>query len=340
MNQEITVSVIIVNWNGKQYLDKCLLSLKNQTYPFMEIIAVDNGSSDGSVEFIQKTFPEVRILKNKTNLGFAHSNNLGIISAKGKYIATLNNDTIADPGWIENLVKAAESRKDAGMFASKILSWNNPNLIESKGMLIYQDGIAKCRGYLTKDNGMLNAEEEILLPSACAALYKKDALFSAGLFDKDYFAYCEDVDLGLRIRLLGLNCIYVPNAKVCHYYSGTSRKNLLFKVYLAERNRIWTIIKIFPVSQVILSPIYSLKRYLFFIYAAMQERSPVKEFCKRESGLMILYVVFKAYVSTILNLTNLIRKRLHARKGNKAKDREMISWLRNYGVGAKELTRL
>jgi GT2 family glycosyltransferase len=337
MSKEVLVSVVITNWNGKRYLAECLNSLKNQTYHFLEIIVVDNGSSDDSIEFIKTNFPEVRIIANKTNVGFAEANNTGIMAAKGKYIATLNNDTVAEPGWLLNLIEAAERRREAAMFASKILSLHNPNLIESKGMLIYPDGIAKCRGFLTKDNAECEKEEEVLLPSACAALYRKDILFLAGLFDKDYFAYCEDVDIGLRIRMLGFSCLYVPRARTYHYYSGTSRQNLLLKVYLAERNRLWTIIKTFPIPDLMVSLIFTFKRYIFYLYGAWLKITPIEEFCAKESKLIILFILAKAYLSTLLNLIKLLKKRQYIMDNKKVPAKEIRAWLKKYKIGIREM---
>lgn len=314
------VSVIVVNWNGKEYLDKCLTSLKSQSFSDIEIIVVDNASIDGSVEFIEKNYSDIRVIKNIKNYGFAIGNNIGIRASKGKYIATLNNDAMAECDWIKNLISVAEKREDIAMFASKILSYSNTALIESVGMLIYPDATAKCRGYLEKSGEKYNKMEEILLPSACAALYRKDALFTAGLFDDDYFAYCEDIDLGLRIRLLGFGCIYVPEAKVYHHYSATSKNNLPFKIYLIERNRLWTLIKIFPWTNLILSPIYTLKRYLSYCYAVISHKDPPRQFYKKMPGLKIVFILLKIYGSTSLNLIKLFKKRsqiMHNKKMNK-----------------------
>jgi len=311
------VSVIVVNWNGKKYLDKCLSSLKSQSFSDIEIIVVDNGSVDGSVELIEKNYSDIRVIKNTKNYGFATGNNIGIRASKGKYIATLNNDAMAERDWIKNLISVAEKREDMAMFAPKILSYNNTGLIESSGMLVYPDAIAKCRGYLEKDGEKYNKMEEILLPSACAALYRKNVLFTAGLFDDDYFAYCEDIDLGLRIRLLGFGCIYVPEAKVYHHYSATSRNNLPFKIYLIERNRLWTLIKIFPWTNLILSPIYTLKRYLSYCYAVISHKDPPSQIYKKISGFTIAFILLKICGSTSLNLIKLFKKRFHIIRNKK-----------------------
>ena len=140
------VSVVVLNYNGKIYLERCLSSLLNQTYPYVEIILVDNASSDDSVNFVRTRFPAVKIIENEENLGFAAGNNVGIRIAQGKYIVTLNNDTEAHPEWLEHLVRVAESNETIGMCASKVLSFDDPRIIDSVGVVIYPDGMSRGRG--------------------------------------------------------------------------------------------------------------------------------------------------------------------------------------------------
>ena len=177
------VSVVVLNLNGLRYLKGCLSSLSKQTATSFEVILVDNGSSDGSAEYVRNNFPSVRLIENKTNLGFAAGNNQGIRMARGKYIATLNNDTEVDSEWLKNLVEVMESDNGLGMCASKIHNFDDPNVIDGVGMLIYPDGMSRARGRLEEDRGQYSKIEEILLPSACAALYRRKMLDEIGLFD-------------------------------------------------------------------------------------------------------------------------------------------------------------
>src|SRR3989339_741316 len=198
----VLASIVIVNFNGKEYLEKCLTSLKRQTYPNFEVIFVDNNSTDGSCDVIEQNFNDfVRLIKNPINRGFAKANNIGLRIANGKYIVVLNNDTLVDELWLENLIKAAELSKDIGMCASKIYLAQEQGIIDSTGINIYPDGIAKQRGWLEKDSKQYDDKNDVLLPSGCAALYRKEMLDQIGLFDEMFFAYCEDTDLGLRGRL-------------------------------------------------------------------------------------------------------------------------------------------
>jgi len=178
---EPLVSIIVVNYNGRKYLEECFTSLKNQSYPNFEVLFVDNHSTDGSVEYVMENYARfVRIILNKENFGFAKGNNIGICASQGNYIATLNNDTRVDPNWLKELVRAAEVDSKIGMCASKIYLMQNKKIIDSVGIGIYPDGTSKQRGWLEKDIGQYAKQEEILLPSACAALYRKKMLDEIG----------------------------------------------------------------------------------------------------------------------------------------------------------------
>ena len=245
-------SVVIVNWNGREYLDRCLSSVLAQTYPHFEVILVDNGSTDGSAEYVSAAFPEVLSIRNQENLGFAAGNNVGIKASRGKFLATLNNDTEVDPLWLEELVTAMGSLPRVGMCASKMLLYHQPHIIDSTGIDINAAAIAWDR-----EGGKLDREEELRpveIFGACAgaALYHREMLDEIGLFDEDYFIYLEDVDLAWRAQLRGWRCLYVPTAKVKHIHSATMVEGSPVKNYLLGRNRMWTIIKNYPLPHLFL----------------------------------------------------------------------------------------
>lgn len=240
------VSVVVVNYNGKVFLKKCLSSLSSQSYPDIEIIFVDNGSSDGSTEYVKKEFPSVKILELTKNLGFAKGNNTGIKEARGELIATLNNDTEVTQRWLEELVGAMKTDPDIGMCASKMLFMEKPDMIQSTGLSISRSGVCWDRGIYETDNGQYESAEEIFGPCAGAALYRKKMLDDIGLFDEDFHAYLEDIDLAFRGRLSGWKCVYVPKAVVYHYHGGTAGFETDHTIYYANRNILWNTIKNFP----------------------------------------------------------------------------------------------
>lgn len=236
------ISVVIANWNGKQFLPRCLASLRVQTHSPHEILVVDNGSADGSVQYLRDSWPDVTIIENAWNVGFAEANNIGIRRAEGDYIATLNNDAWADPAWLQSMVKVAHQDSRVGMVASTMLFANNPEIIASAGIDLYKNGLATDR-LLGQPMSSLADESarEVFGPSAGAALYDSAMLGQVGLFDPKYFAYLEDVDLAWRARLHGWRCLHAPQAIVYHIYSGTGGQDSTFKNYHLARNRLWTI---------------------------------------------------------------------------------------------------
>ena len=245
-------SVIIVNWNGKQYLEQCLPSVLNQTYPHFEVILVDNGSTDGSVELVEHRFPNVIVVRNAENKGFAAGNNDGIRTASGKYIATINNDAVAAPNWLEELINSIKHDDSMGMAASKMLFYDWPEVINSTGISLDRAAIAWDRlGGQPSDRSEVTPVE-IFGPCAGAALYKRAMIEDIGLFDEDFFMYLEDVDLAWRGRLRGWRCIYVPTAEVRHIHSASSIEGSAFKNRLLGRNKVWTTIKNYPAPELYL----------------------------------------------------------------------------------------
>src|SRR5512138_3034202 len=201
------ISVIILNFNGKRYLEKCLSSLESQTYRDFEVIVVDNASSDGSVDYLKAGFPLVRIVENKKNLGFAGGTNSGIRRAEGEYILTLNNDTQVDRRFLECLAEPMQSDKSVGVCASKMLLPDGR--INSAGICLSRSGAAWDRGIFEQDHGQYDCQQEVFGACAGAALYRKEMLDEIGLFDEDFFLYMEDVDLAFRAKLAGWKCVYV-----------------------------------------------------------------------------------------------------------------------------------
>ncbi|MBA7489549.1 hypothetical protein ES702_00083 [subsurface metagenome] len=337
-SEEPLVSVIILNWNGKQHLEECLLSLKRQTYKNFEVILVDNGSTDGSVNYIRYNFGDfVKLIENKDNLGFAEGNNVGIRNSSGKYILLLNNDTKADPLWIEELVKVAESDEKIGMCASKVLSLDNPKTIDNVGHLIYKDGLNRGRGRLEYDRGQYDHIEEVFLPSGCAALYRKKMLNEIGEFDKDFFAYGDDTDIGIRGRLAGWKCMYAPTAIVYHKYSGSTSPYSLFKAFHAERNRLWIAIKYFPLPVLLCNPYYTVLRTLLQFYGALTHKGAAGKFRETFSWGKLFFALLKAYFSAIKGLPRMWEKRGEIDRLRRVSKKEINSWFKKFGIGVVEL---
>jgi GT2 family glycosyltransferase len=312
-------------------------SLRAQTRRDFEIILVDNGSQDGSSGFVREQYPGVRLIPLGENRGFAGGNNAGISIAAGKYIALLNNDTKAHPAWIEQLLAAAETTPSAGMWASKILSYDDPGTIDNTGLLIYRDGLARGRGRLEPDRGQYDEQGEVLLPSGCAALYRKAVLDEIGLFDEDFFAYADDVDLGLRFRLAGWGCVYVPTAKVYHKYSASSSAYSPLKAFLVERNRVWVLLKYFPAELILASPCFTLVRLVVHAYGALTGQGASGKFAEHHSVFKAGMILLRAWCSALMAVPRIARARRKLSRFRRIGRAELYRLFRTFGLSVTEI---
>jgi GT2 family glycosyltransferase len=339
MKLQPLLSVIIPNWNGRRFLEECIDSLKGQTFQNFETLLVDNGSTDGSADFAEKRYEEfIRVLRNKENLGFAGGNNIGIQAARGEYIVLLNNDTWADPHWLEELVKATQCDPSIGMWASKVCSYDRRDRIEGVGELIYWDGLCRARGQYEQDRGQYSVTEEILFPPGCGAMYRKSLFDGMGLFDEDFFAYADDSEIGIRARLAGWKCLYVPLAIVYHKNSGTAGQYSPLKAFYVERNRLWITIKYFPSPLLFLSPFFTFYRFVFQAYGALAHRGAAGRFTEIYSPVKLILILLKAYGSGISLLPRMWKKRRMLRPLRKVSYGEIFSWFRRFGIDAKGIS--
>jgi GT2 family glycosyltransferase len=243
------VCVVILNLNGRHHLADCLGTLAGQTWRDFEVILVDNGSTDGSADWVEEYFPQVRVIRNETNLGFAGGNNQAIRASKSEYIATLNNDTRVHAGWLAELVAVAEKDLSIGMCSSKMLFADRPQIINTTGICLDPVGIAWDRRGGESDDDQEPEPVEVFGACAGAALYRRAMLDQIGLFDESFLAYLGDVDLAWRGRLAGWRCMYVPASRVLHVHSATLGEGSPQKNRLLGRNKVWTIAKNYPTGR-------------------------------------------------------------------------------------------
>jgi GT2 family glycosyltransferase len=243
--------VVVPNWNGERFLSTCLGSLRRQTYGDFETVLVDNGSSDGSVAFVEENFPEVRIVRLPHNGGFTAAVNAGIGASEAEYVVLLNNDTEVEQRWLEALVRAADEHPEAGLFASKLVDFRDRRLLDGAGDALRKTGLPYRIGHGEIDRGQF--EEEALVFGACAAgaLYRRRLFDEVGVFDGDFFSNCEDGDLSFRAQLAGYRCLYVPDAVVYHMGSAsTGGKRSATNTRLGTQNGINLLVKNLPASLV------------------------------------------------------------------------------------------
>lgn len=318
-------------------LDECLRSLVCQTAPDVHIIVVDN-SGRGAVHN-RKLDVAVTVLENPRNVGFGQAINQGLAASQGQYLATLNDDAIAHPQWLETMIAALELRPDVGMCASQIRFYGEARL-DSAGMLIGRDGSSKQRGHGRPPEDF-PVEEEALLPSGCAALYRRAMLEEIGGFDDDFFLYCEDTDLGLRARWAGWKCLYVPAAVVQHRYSYSSGGASPLKAYFVERNRLFVLVKNFPAAMLLAAPAVELARYFWHAGYLLQGRGSAARFrAGGNAGPRMLWYVLKAHAVVAAHLGRLWRQRRHIRSSARITPRVFRHLLRSHAISTRRLAEL
>lgn len=247
------VTIVIPNYNGKHFMKPCLESLDKQTYRGFEIIVVDNASSDGSMEYMKETYPEIRCIALDKNYGFSRAVNEGIRASRTPYVILLNNDTTVDPHYVAEMVHAIRRSKKIFSVSSKMIQMYHPELIDSAGDLYTLMGWGVCRG-TGRPVSNYTQPDEIFTACAGAAIYRRSAFEKIGYFDESHFAYLEDIDVGYRAKIYGYKNIYCPTALVYHVGSGTSgSKYNSFKVKLSARNSVYLNYKNMPLAQLILN---------------------------------------------------------------------------------------
>jgi GT2 family glycosyltransferase len=251
-----------------RYLGECLDSLSKQSFRAFDTILVDNGSVDGSVDFVRLNYPEVRIVSLTENVGFAAANNIVLRTVEAEYMALLNNDAVADPHWLESLLLGLEAHPEAGFAASKMLSYDHPNEIDRAGDAYTWGGTGLLRGRGLRAH-RLDAQEWVFGACAGAALYRTSMLREIGFFDEDFFLLYEDVDLSFRAQLTGYRCLYVPGAIVRHKGSGSIIHDSATSVYYSHRNLEWVYVKNMPsgliCKTICFHLIYDMASFLFFM---------------------------------------------------------------------------
>lgn len=318
-------------------LEECLGALEEQTFRDFEVVVVDNSGKHlaGRV----KRGRSVRLIENDRNLGFGAAINQGMQVSGGRFLATLNDDAAPSPGWLAALVRTMAAHPEAGMCASRI-RLAGTGLLDSAGMLICADGSSKQRGHGQRPEEF-DAEEEVLFPSACAALYRRQMLEETGGFDESFFLYSEDADLGLRARWAGWRCIYVPDAIVDHRYSHTAGRASALKAYLVERNRLYLIAKNFPAAELARVPPAAMSRYFWHWRALVERRGTAGRFREEGgAGWRLPYFVLRAHLAVLAAAPRLLSQRRRIRRTARISGAEFRRLLRTYSIRPREVAAL
>ena len=343
MHGNTTVSVVVVNWNRRELLRSCLHSLLAQQVDHdVEIVVVDNGSEDGSAEMVESDFRDLgrfrlRLIRNTGNLGFCAANNQAFAVSRSEFVALLNNDAEAEPAWLAGLLQAFEGRPNVGMAASRILVHEDPRRIDKAGHLIYLDGQNRGRGSGALDNGQYDRVEEVLWPDGCAAMYRRAMLDEIGGFDEDFFAYADDAELGLRARIAGWNCLYMPAAVVRHRRGETLGLRSLRRVELIERNRVLLAVKLFPWSLLCLNGVFYMARLAAGLLAAMRGRGEMARF-PATARWRVAMALLRGDLEALTLLPSMLRKRRRLRNLRKLSPRQLRLLLWRNRITLRELS--
>lgn len=289
---EIYLSILIVNYNGKSYLQNCLTSLAQQTYPphHFEVILLDNGSSDGSIEFVVEQFPHVKVIQAQRNLGFAEGNNTASQFARGQYWILLNPDTIVDPYWLEEIARSIAEYSQA-LIGIKLVLLSNPRVINSCGLFLLRDGRGADRGYEKVDDGRYEKGGGVF--ACCAAsLVVPKALVTDFLFDPNYFTYYEDLDLCWRCQRSGRSIQFTSRAMVCHAVGYTIARGEKRTGTFSVRNRALFALKLALPTVAI----YSLAILIFRTFQSLFSRGGRKTLWEALAPLMSYIRLFSRFV--------------------------------------------
>jgi GT2 family glycosyltransferase len=336
------VTVVVVTWNRRELLRACLQSLAIQQHESYDVVVVDNGSTDGSVEAVKEirdTFPvPLTLITNAQNRGFCAANNQGIAATQSEFVALLNNDAEAEPGWLAALEAVMRASKDIGMAASKVLVWEDPKRIDKVGHLIFPDGQNRGRGTGQIDRGQYDQVEEVLWPDGCAAMYRRAMLDEIGGFDEDFFAYADDAELGLRGRIAGWRCLYAPGAVVRHHRGASLGLGSARRLTLIERNRVLLAVKLFPWNLLWLNGAYYAIRIAGGMWAAARKRGELRHYSGMKGKLSAAMAFLWGTASALPLIPRMLRKRRAFRPLRRLSATQIRSLLLKYRIPLKELS--
>jgi GT2 family glycosyltransferase len=334
---EPVATAIVLNYNGRGFVNEAVRSLLEQDAPGVEVLVVDNASTDGSAEEIEAAFGErVRLVRSARNLGFGGGNNLGIREARGRHVVLLNNDAVAAPAFVRELVAAAESDPGVGMVAAKVLRYAERNVIDSVGHLLYPDGLNRGRGLLEADAGQYDGCRAALFPSGAAALYARRMLDDVGLFEERLFLYGDDAELGLRARVAGWTCAFAPGAVAYHHYSRSVGPHSRLKAFHVERNRVLVLARVFPFSLVVVSPFFSAIRLALQAWGALTGRGAASRLAAETSILHLVGLTLQAYASALLALPATLGDRWRERSRRRIGTRAFMRLMAEYRLTARD----
>jgi GT2 family glycosyltransferase len=333
--QERRVAAIVVNYNGGEHVLECLRSLQKQTVR-LEIVVVDNCSSDDSPAKIRQLFPDVRLIESPINGGWGIGCNQGIEATDSTYIALVNNDAYLDERCIEEMVRGIEADPKYGACASKILLWQDHDRIEVAGLVMYPDGTAVGRGRLQSAK-LYGDVEEVFCANDCCCLYRRKMIDHIGLYDPDFFMYCDETDIGWRHQLAGWRCIYNPSAVAYHAHSAAAGDYSDFKAYHVERNRLFLVMKYFPWPAMLKAFPLSFYRYLTQWRLSRGGTGALAKYREQSSLWHGLKILMRAHFDALRKAPTMFARRRAYRKDRVMTAREQARLYDRFGMTTRQV---
>lgn len=331
-------TAIVVTRDFPECLATSLASLRAQRGVALEIVLVVDGVLDPERQAAwANELADATVLTAGRNAGFAAGVNLGLGAARGRYVLLLNDDAWAHPDWAATLVAAAERDERVGMCAGKVLLAGAPGRLDTTGHRLFADGLNRGRGRLEIDRGQYDNRRDVLFPSGAAALYRRELLDACGGFAERFFAYGEDTELGLRARLAGWHCRYVPEAVAWHVGSVTAGAYSRFKAYHVERNRVWLMARHFPLGLVVLNPGIAAARHLVQAWGVLRGRGASARFHEQARVRGLVGAALLSLVNGWLGVPRMLVERWRHRHEHRVPARALYRWIRADAVTLGEI---
>jgi len=307
------VSIILSNYNGLKHLKECFDSLNNISYKNVEILFIDNNSTDNSVKFVREHYPRVKILQNKKDYGFAGANTIAASHASGKYITLLNIDTVVDENWLTELVKVVESSERIGIVTSKQIYYHQKDMIYYAGLSTSKFLENRRYGDLMKIDEFPDIQMKTFFAEGASLLIRKSIYDKIGLFDPQYYAFSEDLDLSWRVWLYGYDVIYVPTSIIYHKAGGVFTRISPHKMYLMERNILRTLLKNYEIKTIIdVLPIFHIKRLGKVLRLIIKLKI---------TSISLLIAHIKAFFWNVMRIKSLVKDRKFIKNIRKRSDK-------------------
>ncbi|MBD3242272.1 MAG: glycosyltransferase, partial [Chitinivibrionales bacterium] len=317
MTEQSTSSVVIVNYNGGELLAPCVESYLSQSTPVVELVIVDNCSTDDSIALTRERFPDIPVIVMPENLGYGAAINAGLRATTGDIVVLSNNDLRVDDGWLMAVTKCLRSNPQCGLVASKVLYMADPSKINSVGTLLYGDLTAVNKGLDEMDRGQYDTREEVFGAYGAVMAFRREVFTVIGEFDEEYFLFKEEDDITLRMHRAGWHTLYEPTARVFHRRSLNTGLYSPLKLYYSERNRIWNVAKHLPLRCLVTTLPHVSARYWGNMMPKSNTTSDKAKAVARASKVKLLTTIVRAWLDAFLRLPHMLGKRRQYRAFSK-----------------------